>query len=83
LLNTCNKEVTDQYMSLCDFLKLESAQLYETLIQADRSNHANANNNNSSFGSSLNALEDNFELKEIIDRRLFKFLFHLKFTILS
>jgi hypothetical protein len=68
LLNTCNKQTVKKYSNFYDFIQLESNRLIESILQGDRSNLANANNLDISFDdeSSLNAIVDNFELKETI-----------------
>ena len=57
-----------KYSNFYDFIQLESNRLIESMLQGDRSNLANANNLDISFDdeSSLNAIVDNFELKETI-----------------
>ena len=70
MLNTCKKELVNNYSKFTDFIKVESNKI----AHQNQMENLIANNVNNSFSSNMSINEDNFELKAIIDRRSYSFL---------
>lgn len=69
LLNTCNEQVSDSYLKLCDFIRLQSTQINSFLSEKSNQCISNMDNNELSSSSSLNIFEEHFEVKAVMDRQ--------------
>lgn len=80
LLNTCNKQISNNYLNFCDFIRTQSTKI--TKKMNDKSHYCLTNwdtvNNEISLSSSLNMLEDTYDIKAVMDRQYKIFFFILK-----
>lgn len=69
LINTCNEQVSNSYLKLCDFIKVHSTKINSFLSEKSHQCVSKMENNENSLSNSLNIFEEQFEVKAVMDRQ--------------
>ncbi|CAF0705126.1 unnamed protein product [Brachionus calyciflorus] len=74
LLNTCNKEISKKYLNFCDFIRTQSTKITQSLHEKSHCcinnfDTVNTINNDMSYSSSLNFMEELYDIKAVMDRQ--------------